>query len=155
MRIATCTETRLVIEHRPRSLMLLLAALAGVALVLATDLAIGGSGWAVVFFAAGLALAVLVHEDFRAHTTVTLDRETGEASILWLDSAGVTHRTLPLSQVTKAGVQTIRSHDGPPIRRTVLTTPERSYPLTRDFLSTPAPERVARRINDWLSGKTA
>lgn len=151
MRIAVNRPDRLVIEHRPRSLMLMLAALAGVALAVGVDLAWHGSLWAAVPLALALVLALLVHYDFPAHTTVTLDRTTGMADILWCDDAGLSRRTLPLHGVERAVVDTIRSHDGPAIRRTALVVGDRHHQLTRAFLSGPTPDRVARAINDWLA----
>lgn len=151
MRIATDRPDRLVIEHRPRSLMLLLAALAGVALALGIDLAWRGSLWAAVPLALGLLLAFVVHYDFPIHVTATFDRAAGTADLVWLDGAGVTRRTLPLEDIAGAEVEVIRSHDGPAITRAALVTATGRHQLTRAFMDGPSPARSVKALNDWLA----
>ncbi|MEC7764463.1 MAG: hypothetical protein VX874_21345 [Pseudomonadota bacterium] len=150
MRIASNRPDRLAIEHRPRSLMLLLAALSGGLLAIAIDVAWHGSFWALVPLALALALAFAVRFDFLAHTTVTFDRTLSTVDLVWLDQGGVTRRTLPLAGVERAEIDTIRSHDGPAITRTVLIVGTRRHQLTRAFMPGPTPARAAQAINDWL-----
>lgn len=152
MRLVRTRPERLVIEHRPASLMSFLAFLAVLALAAGAAMAIAGNGcWAALPLLAGLALALLVHFDFPAHARITLDRARGTAEILWIDGAGITRRILPLTEVNGAVVQTIRSHEGPALRRAALHTETGEAQLTRAFLDSPAPERIVRAVNAWIA----
>lgn len=151
MRIAVNRPDRLVIEHRPRSLMLLLAAATGAALAIGVDLAWHGSVWALLPLAFALALAFAVRFDFLSHSTITFDRTSGLVEVLWQDDGGTTRRTFPLAEVSSAEVDMIRSHDGPAIRRTSIIAGDTRHQLTRAFLSGPGPAQTAQAINDWLA----
>ncbi|MAM62763.1 hypothetical protein [Maritimibacter sp. UBA3975] len=150
MKVSRSTPDRLVLEHRPRTRMLLLAVAGIAALTVGAVLAIVGSWLAVLPLAAGIVLAALVHFDFPAHASVTLDRRTGQAEVIWLDGAGITRQGAPLGDIAGAEVETIRSHEGPAMDRAVLITPAARIRLTRDFHEGPAPATAVAAINAWL-----
>jgi hypothetical protein len=151
MRVTRATPDRLVLEHRPRARMVALAVAGIAALTVGAALAVAGTWLATLPLAAGIVLAALVHFDFPAHATAVLDRSTGLADVTWLDGAGITRQFTPLEEVARAEVETIRSHEGPPMDRAVLVTATGRLRLTRDFHESPAPAEAVRRINAWLA----
>lgn len=156
MRIVTQTPERLVIEHRPRSLMLLIAALSVVLLAIGVELALSGCGFVGLLVALlGLVGAGAVQFEFLSHSSVTFDRASGIVCILWQDEAGEMRRDVPLSAIHGAQMQRIRSHEGPAIDRVALVTGGKPVPLTRAFHDSAAPTQITAAINDWISGRTA
>ena len=158
MRIAHETPDRLTLESRPWVLgsVLALVILLMAAISLST---IGQNLWLGLGMALGAGLFGLCFVVFVRRVIVILDRPAGALVIRTASLTGQEERSLPLSALRKAVVETsisrsTRSGGGTSsINRTyrpVLHTDEGPVPLTQVFSGGDGAARMAAAINRWL-----
>lgn len=158
MKVIEDTPDRLVLEDRPWLLgsVLIIGILIFLALAMGTyDVTI----WLGIGFGLAALLLAVCFVAFVRRVLVLFDRSAGALVIRTRSLMGQGEKTLPLSDVTGAEVETSRStstnNDGgtsiSTTHRPVLATRSGAVPLTQVFSSGNGAERIAFAINAWLA----
>lgn len=157
MQVIEETPASLVLEDKPWVLGSIL--IVGILVFLALALGLRGeSGWLSLGFGLGTLLLAVCFVVFVQRVIVIFDRAAGAMVIRTRSLTGQSERTLPLSDVTQAEVETSRStstsNDGRRTtsitHRTVLTTVSGPLPLTNSYSSGNSAAISAGAINRWL-----
>ena len=158
MRIVETTPDRLTLDSRPWAL--------GIALILAILIFLGialftvaTEPWLALGMALGAALIGGMFVIFVRRVRVILDRPADAVAIRTATLLGQTERTLRLSDITAAGVETTVSRSTSSssrvtsvthTHRPILKTATGDVPLTLIYSSGDGASRLAEAINRWL-----
>lgn len=157
MQVIEETPARLVLEEKPWVLGIVL--IIGILILLALTLGLRReSGWLSFGFGLGALLLAVCFVVFVQRVIVIFDRAAGALVIRTRNLMGQGERTLALSEVSGAEVETSRStstsNNGSRTtsvtHRTVIATRSGPVPLTNVYSSGSGAENNAAAINRWL-----
>ena len=157
LHVATNTADRLTLEARPWLLGVILTAAILVMLLIGLANLADEPGLGLGMFL-GAGLFGLCFTVFVRRVIVIFDRTAGAVVIRTASVLGQTEKTLPLSDIRGAEVETSistsssggRSHTHRPVLR--LTGQTEPFPLTQVYSSGAGAEFVVQAVNRWLGG---
>jgi hypothetical protein len=150
LRVASESETELVLEHKPVVLPAMVALLAIVVLAdaLRAPASVSAADW--VGTALGSTVAMVIAYLMALPSRVVFDAVTGEVSWSQAGWRGRAHGSCPLGDITGVDVAS-RSPNDDGAQRLVLQTAHGPVPLTRDFWGFGRQEQAAAAIREWLA----
>ena len=156
MKIMTDTPERLVLEHRPLLLALLLVMLT-LMLIYATMAAYAEGDTGKAFFTLAVTVVLMVPSFWFGieRVQVIFDRREKTCTVRKRRLSGDLFETHPLDTVTRAMLQTHKGNrDDPDSHRVALVLGadrlENRHGLTHSYRSGPRAQKVVQRINAWL-----